>query len=71
MSNLPDSNAALKSTPAGRERLLLMIMLAASLSTTEKGRNVEFCTDVFLEKLQGLGFHVEVADHQILMSGVD
>lgn len=68
MSDLLDSIPALKSIPAGRERLLVQIMLAAFLSVTQEVEYVGLRTDDFLEELQDYGFHVEAADHQILIS---
>lgn len=70
MSDLLDSFPTLKSIPASRERLVAQIMLMAFMSTREEGTDFVFSTRVFREQLRDAGFHVDEADHQILITEV-
>jgi hypothetical protein len=70
MSELLESIPHPKVILEGRERLLVQVMLAAFMSTREEGTDFVFGTDHFLEVLQDYGFHVEAADHQLLISEV-
>jgi hypothetical protein len=68
MSRILDSVPSLKAIPAGQHRLLAQIMLTAFMSMTQEDEYLGLGTDDFLDKLQIVGFHVEVADHQLLIS---